>query len=78
MSKPIRTVIVDDETDSLHAIEAQLKLYCPSLEVVGTFSNPFEAREKILQIQPELVFTHIEMPRMNGLQLAQKMVLPLL
>ena len=39
----------------------------PELEVIDTASNPFEAKDKILTLKPDVVTLDIEMPRMDGL-----------
>ena len=72
MREFIRAILIDDEQDSLNAIEEQIKLYCPSVEIIGTFDNPFEGLEAIQTQNPDLVFLDIEMPRMNGLELARQ------
>ena len=39
----------------------------PGLVVVGTASNPIEARQKIPELEPDVVTLDSEMPKMNGL-----------
>jgi two-component system chemotaxis response regulator CheB len=39
----------------------------PEIEVVGTASDPYVAREKILQLKPDVLTLDLEMPRMDGL-----------
>ncbi|WP_232023560.1 protein-glutamate methylesterase/protein-glutamine glutaminase [Thiomicrorhabdus aquaedulcis] len=38
----------------------------PALEVVGTASDPFIAREKIKELHPDVLTLDVEMPRMDG------------
>ena len=39
----------------------------PEIEVVGTASDSYEARDKILELNPDVLTLDIEMPRMDGL-----------
>lgn len=44
------------------------------MEVVGLASDPFVARDLILQYEPDVVTLDIEMPRMDGLTFLRKMM----
>ncbi len=46
----------------------------PSMEVVGVASNPFEARDMILQFRPDVMTLDIEMPRMDGIEFLQRLM----
>ncbi len=72
MGDSIRAILIDDELDSLNAIEEQIKLYCPTVEIVGKFDNSVLGLEAILAEKPGLVFLDIEMPQMTGLEVASK------
>ncbi|MET3293133.1 UNVERIFIED_CONTAM: two-component system LytT family response regulator [Brevibacillus sp. OAP136] len=64
-------VIVEDEMPILELMKyviGQNRHY----RIVGAFTNPFEALECLRDQQPDVAFLDIEMPRMNGLELAQK------
>ena len=39
----------------------------PEIEVVGTACDPYVARDKILELNPDVLTLDIEMPRMDGL-----------
>ena len=39
----------------------------PEIEVVGVASDPYEAREKIKLLNPDLITLDVEMPGMNGM-----------
>ena len=64
--KRIRALVVDDSSVVRHAISDALRRD-PEIEVVGTASDPYEARDKILQLNPDVLTLDIEMPRMDGL-----------
>ena len=42
------------------------------IEVVGTATDPFVARERIFQLQPDVITLDIEMPRMDGIAFLSK------
>ncbi len=46
----------------------------PAMEVVGVASNPFEARDMILQFRPDVMTLDIEMPRMDGIEFLQRLM----
>ncbi len=68
--KNIRTILIDDELDSLSAIREQIKLYCPEVAIAGAFDDPRKGLEAIRTHQPDVVFLDIQMPGMTGLELA--------
>jgi two-component system chemotaxis response regulator CheB len=63
--KPIRVLIVDDSA-LVRRILADLLSSDPELEVVGTASDAFMAREKIKSLSPDVLTLDVEMPRMDG------------
>jgi two-component system LytT family response regulator len=65
----MKVVLIDDEPDSLAVLAHQLARHCPEVNVVGSCSDSLAGLEGIRQLQPELVFLDIEMPRMNAFQL---------
>jgi two-component system, LytTR family, response regulator len=69
----LRTVIIDDEVDSLELLQYKIKEYCPDLCVVGYTQTPEDAKELINDLQPDVVFLDVEMPRMNGFSLLNEL-----
>ncbi|GAA4457398.1 LytTR family DNA-binding domain-containing protein [Rurimicrobium arvi] len=70
--KPINTIIVDDEADSIELLQIQLKKHCPQVHVLATFNDPLTAMAQMGSFEPDLIFSDIEMPRMTGLELMQR------
>ncbi len=69
----MRTIIIDDEVDSLESLSAELQLYCPDIEIVAVCDSAEKGRAAILAKEPELVFLDIEMPFMNGFELLESL-----
>src|SRR5208282_1271820 len=65
-SKPIRVLVVDDSALARKIIANSLAPF-PEIELVGTAIDPYNAREKILALEPDVVTLDIEMPRMDGI-----------
>ena len=66
MSAKIRVLIVDDSALVRRALTESLS-QSPDIEVVGTATDPYVARDKILELNPDVLTLDIEMPRMDGL-----------
>ena len=61
-----RVLIVDDSA-LVRTILTRVLDSDPDIEVVGTAPDPFVAREKIKQLNPDVLTLDIEMPRMDGI-----------
>ena len=68
----IRAIIVDDEPYCCDTLETMLEKYCPEVQLIAVCHSGEEAITAISQQQPDLVFLDIEMPRMNGFDMLQK------
>lgn len=65
--------LVDDEELVLDSMEASIKWDEYAIRIIGRNTDPLAALEEITQLRPEVVFTDISMPEMDGVQLAAKM-----
>ncbi|MBO9606850.1 MAG: response regulator [Paenibacillaceae bacterium] len=65
----IRAYLLDDEQHMLNLLEMQLREL--EVEVVGRANNPHRALEQLAELQPDVVFLDIEMPGLNGLEVAE-------
>ncbi|WP_373020359.1 chemotaxis response regulator protein-glutamate methylesterase [Thiomicrorhabdus sp.] len=61
----IKVLIVDDSALVRQMLQEMLSSD-PAIEVVGTASDPYMAREKIKQLHPDVLTLDVEMPRMDG------------
>ncbi|MGE7674912.1 response regulator [Lysinibacillus sp. NPDC094403] len=69
----MRIVIVDDEHLPLTRLKTLLeKSGIPGIEIVGEYVDSFEAIAQIQSLQPDVVFSDIVMPIMDGLVLGEK------
>lgn len=68
MSTPakIRVLIVDDSALVRRLVREMLSAD-REIEVVGTASDPYEARDQIARLAPDVLTLDLEMPRMDGL-----------
>jgi two-component system, chemotaxis family, protein-glutamate methylesterase/glutaminase len=69
----IKVLIVDDSALVQRVLSTELSK-CADIEVVGTATDPFVARDKILQLAPDVLTLDIEMPRMDGLSFLKKLM----
>ncbi len=65
-ARPIRVLVVDDSAVVRKMVSDALKSD-PEIEVVGTAIDPYAARDKIKELNPDVITLDLEMPRMDGL-----------
>ncbi|MDH5257611.1 MAG: chemotaxis response regulator protein-glutamate methylesterase [Gammaproteobacteria bacterium] len=65
MSK-IKVLIVDDSA-LVRKVLTEILSADPEIEVVGTAVDPLAAREKIKQLNPDVLTLDVEMPKMDGI-----------
>lgn len=73
MKEKLRAVIVDDEAKGIEFLHYTLEKYCPAVAVIKTFTAPLEALEEIPELRPDILFVDVEMPRMNGFELVERL-----
>ena len=66
MGKVIRVLVVDDSA-VMRELLTEILNSDPDIEVVGSASDPYVAREKIKALNPDVLTLDVEMPRMDGL-----------
>lgn len=73
LSRPVRVVIVDD-TRSIRAMIRAMLSQTPMIEVVGEAGDPYEARELIRNLNPDVITLDVVMPRMDGLSFLERIM----
>jgi two-component system, chemotaxis family, protein-glutamate methylesterase/glutaminase len=73
MTNKIKVLIVDDSALIRNLLSEILKNNA-QIEVVGTAIDPYDAREKIKQLNPDVITLDVEMPKMDGLSFLEKLM----
>jgi two-component system LytT family response regulator len=68
----ITCIIIDDETKCVHTLELMVKRYCPELQLMASCDSAESGLEAIREHKPQVVFLDIEMPKMNGFDMLDK------
>ncbi|UFT98196.1 LytTR family DNA-binding domain-containing protein [Radiobacillus kanasensis] len=69
MTKPIKVLIVDDERYSREELSHLLSTYT-TIRIVGEADSGDQCITKALELQPDVIFLDIEMPKRNGMDTA--------
>jgi len=73
MTTPIRVLIVDDSA-LMRQLLSTLLAADPEIQVVGAAQDPFDARDKIKALNPDVITLDVEMPGMDGLTFLRKIM----
>lgn len=66
LTRKIKVLVVDDSMVVRKIVTDALRTD-PEIDVVGTATDPYMARDKILELKPDVLTLDIEMPKMDGL-----------
>jgi two-component system LytT family response regulator len=69
----IKTLLIDDEIDSILVLRKMLETFCPEVEIVGTANGVESALEVICQTNPDLLMLDIEMTQGNAFDLLNQL-----
>lgn len=70
---PIKVLVVEDSLVFRELLVQGLSKD-PSIQVVGTAKDPFEARDAILKYHPDVMTLDVELPRMSGIEFLRKLM----
>ena len=74
MSK-FRTLVIDDESPARDIIKKYLSFH-PEFELIAEFEDGFSGLKGIREMNPDMVFLDIQMPRLTGLELLELLEKP--
>ena len=73
MARKIRVLVVDDSMVFREVLARSIGAD-PAIEVVGTASDAYTARDKILELEPDVLTLDVEMPRMSGIEFVRRLM----
>jgi len=73
MENKIKVLVVDDSAIVRKVFREELSKE-RDIEVIGTAPDPYIARDRIVQLKPDVVTLDIEMPRMDGITFLRKLM----
>lgn len=69
----MKVIIVDDEPISLNELSHFISQY-KEFEIIAALNNPLQGLEEILRTAPDVVFLDIDMPEINGIEIAEELL----
>lgn len=69
----MRAVLIDDESLALDYLEQQLRKVC-DLDSIKKFTDPMSSFEAILREDADVVFLDIQMPEIDGIEFAERLL----
>lgn len=69
----IRVMVVDDSA-LVRRVLTEMINQARDMEVVGSAPDPYAAREKIKQLNPDVLTLDVEMPKMDGIDFLEKLM----
>jgi two-component system chemotaxis response regulator CheB len=72
-ARPIRLLIVDDSATVRRLLSSTLGRE-KDIQVVGEAADPYQARELVVKLDPDVLTLDVEMPRMDGLSFLAKLM----
>lgn len=67
-----KALIVDDNSDFVVSLYKYMQSQIPELDIVGLASNGEEAIKYIDEINPDIVFLDLDMPKLSGIEVLKK------
>ena len=71
----IRVLIVDDSMLFREMLSRGLLRCLPSGSAISKAGDPFEARDKILAFEPDVMLLDVEMPKMDGVEFLRRLLM---
>jgi two-component system chemotaxis response regulator CheB len=71
--RQVRVLVVDDSALVRQVLSTGLA-EDPGIDVVGSAPDPYAARDKILELRPDVLTLDVEMPRMDGVEFLRRLM----
>ena len=71
--RKIRVIVVDDSA-LIRGVLTEVLSQDSEIEVIGTAPDPYIARQKIKELNPDVLTLDVEMPKMDGLTFLEKLM----
>ncbi|MGR3178136.1 MAG: protein-glutamate methylesterase/protein-glutamine glutaminase [Candidatus Anammoxibacter sp.] len=72
-SKKIKVLVVDDSALVRKLLSTYLNRH-DDIDVIDTATDPYDARDKIVNLKPDVLTLDIEMPKMDGISFLKKLM----
>ena len=69
-----KKVLIVDDSALVRQMLTEMLNSDPDLEVIGTATDPYAAREKIKSLNPDVITLDVEMPRMDGVTFLENLM----
>ena len=69
----IRAIIIDDEPYCITALQHDIELFCPDVQIVAACLSGLEGIKAIRKFKPQLIFLDVSMPLMTGFEMLEKL-----
>jgi two-component system LytT family response regulator len=70
MTTRIRTLIIEDEEPARNLLRSFLS-QMPEIDLIGECSDGFQGLKSIQELQPDLIFLDIQMPKLTGFEMLE-------
>lgn len=71
--RQLRVLVVEDSLVFRELLVKSLNKD-PAILVVGTANDPYEARDKIIELKPDVMTLDVELPKMSGIEFLRKLI----
>lgn len=62
-------LIIDDEEPGRKNLALMLEKYCPEIEILGEAASAVDGKEKLMELNPDILFLDVQMPEIDGFDL---------
>ena len=74
MKLPKTRVLIVDDSAIVRRVLTDMLSGQPDIEVIATAPDPYVARDKILELKPDVLTLDLEMPRMDGISFLRRLM----